>query len=290
MNIDSWDDLRVLLAVYRTGSLLAAGKSLGLSTATAGRRIATLEAALGHPLVTRGRTGTSLEPAAMRLIALAQDLEHGLAAERRDRPSIGATLRVSVPDGAVLAAAEALLAFRREYPETDIELIHENRLSDLAKREADIGLRIARSSSNVLVEKHVATLTFGIYASPEYAARYLPSGRLEPRDAGHHPFIGLDARWRALPHERWMVSLGAKRFPFRSSSIVAIIEAVRQGVGLAALVEHDARNAGFTRIDVATRGPTQPFYLVFHRDLRKVPHVRAALRSFEAYVRGRFAK
>jgi DNA-binding transcriptional LysR family regulator len=289
MNIESWDDLRVLLAVHRTGSLLAAGKSLGLSTATVGRRIATLEAALGHSLVTRGRTGTSLEPAATRLIALARDLENGLAAERRDRPSIAATLRVSVPDGAVLAAAEALLAFRREYPETDIELIHENRMSDLAKREADIGLRITRSSSSVLVEKRVATLTFGIYASPEYVARYLPSSRLEPRDVGRHPFIGLDTRWRALPHERWMVSLGAKRFPFRSSSIVAILEAVRQGVGLAALVEHDARNAGLARIEVATRGPTQPLYLVFHRDLRKAPHVRGALRAFEAYVRSRFS-
>lgn len=289
MNISSWDDLRVLLAVSRTGSLLAAGKALGISTATAGRRITTLEGALGQRLVIRGRTGTTLEPAARRLVALAQDLEHGLAAEHRDRPAAGTTLKVSVPDGAVHAAAQALLAFRREHPETNIELIGENRLSDLAKREADIGLRLTRSASSVLVEKHVASLAFGIYASPEYVARHLPSCRLERREASRHPFVGLDRRWRALPHEAWMIALGATRFPFRSSSIVAILEAVRQGVGLAALVEHDARTAGLTRIEVATRGPTQPLYLVFHRDLRKAPHIRAALRSFEAYIRGRFA-
>src|SRR5262249_51375465 len=147
MDIHSWDDLRVLLAVHRAGSLLAAGKALRLSTATTGRRLDALEAAVGYRLVNRSRAGTSLEPAALRLVRLAEELEHGLAAERRDRRSAGGTVKVSVPDGAVHAAAEALLAFRREYPDTDIELVGENRLSDLSKREADIGLRLTRSAS-----------------------------------------------------------------------------------------------------------------------------------------------
>jgi DNA-binding transcriptional LysR family regulator len=85
-----------------------------------------------------------------------------------------------------------------------------------------------------------------------------------------------------------MRSLGATRFPFRASSIVSILEAVRQGVGLAALVAQDARSAGLKRIEVATRGPTQPVYLVYHRDLRKVPHVHAAFRALEGYVRLQF--
>lgn len=39
-----------------------------------------------------------------------------------------------------------------------------------------------------------------------------------------------------------MTSLGATRFPFRSSSILAIVEAVRQGVGIAAQVEQVGQN------------------------------------------------
>ncbi|HEY6881259.1 MAG TPA: LysR family transcriptional regulator, partial [Polyangiales bacterium] len=42
-----WDDLRVLLALHRHRSLLAAGKALGISTSTAARRIDALQAALG---------------------------------------------------------------------------------------------------------------------------------------------------------------------------------------------------------------------------------------------------
>ena len=60
MDTLSWDDLRILLAVHRAGSLLAAGKMLGLSTSTTGRRIDALEAAAGCRLISRGQSGAQL--------------------------------------------------------------------------------------------------------------------------------------------------------------------------------------------------------------------------------------
>lgn len=285
MDTLAWDDLRILLAVHRSGSLLAAGKSLGLSTSTTGRRLDALEAAAGVQLVSRSQAGTRLAPVALRLVRLAEDLEHGLHAERRDRAGAGGTIKVSVPDGAVHDVAQALLALRQTHPEIDIELWGDNRLADLAKREADIGLRLNRSTSSVLVEKRVALLRFGLYASADYVRRHLPSRVLEQGDAARHAFIGLDEQWQALPHEQWMRALGATRFPFRSTSILAIVEAARQGVGIAALVEHDARTAGLLRIDAPKPGPTQPLYLAYHHDLRKVPHVRAAVAAIEAACR-----
>ncbi len=68
MEIPSWDDLRVLLAVHRQRSFLSAGKTLGLSTSTTSRRIDASEEALGRKLVNRSRAGTVLEPDAPRLI------------------------------------------------------------------------------------------------------------------------------------------------------------------------------------------------------------------------------
>lgn len=281
----SWDDLRVLLAVHRTGSLLAAGKSLGLSTSTAGRRLDALEAAVGVRLVSRSQAGTELEPQAARLIRLAEDLEHGLAAAWRDQHAGAATVKVSVPEGMAQSAAQALIEFRRAHPNVDIELSCDNRMADIAKREADIGLRIGRTTSNVLVEKQVMALRFGIYASAEYVRRHLPSRRLRKGEAERHAFVGLDARWKSLPHEQWMAALGATSFPFRSSSIVAILEAIRQGVGIGALVEQDARNAGLLRIDVELPAPTQPLFLVYHHELRRVPRIRAAVTAIEAFIR-----
>jgi DNA-binding transcriptional LysR family regulator len=290
MDIPSWDDLRVLLAVHRERSFLGAGKVLGLSTSTASRRIDALEGALGRKLVNRSRAGTELEPEALRLIRLAEALEHGLDVERREAQSTAGTVKVSVPEGSVLEAAQALLAFRRKHPDTDIELLGENRLSDIAKREADIGLRITRSTSNVLVEKQIASLRFGIYASPEYVRRHFPdikgpAARLRKEEVARHPFIGLQSRWEGLPHEQWMRALGATRFPFRSSSVVAIVEAVQQGVGLGALVEQVGKNAQLVRIDVHLPGPTQPVYVVYHRELRKVPRIRAVVAALTEYSR-----
>jgi DNA-binding transcriptional LysR family regulator len=285
METPSWDDLRVLLAVHRERSFLAAGKILGLSTSTTSRRIDALEAALGRKLVKRDRSGAELEPEALRLIRLAEELEYGLDVERRETQAMAGTVKVSVPEGSVLETTQALLAFRKLHPDTNIELLGENRLSDIAKREADIGLRITRSTSNVLIEKQLATLHFGIYASPEYARRHIPLGRLRKEDIARHPFIGLQSQWLGLPHEQWMRSLGASRFPFRSSSVVAIVEAVKQGVGLAALVEQVGRNAGLTRIDVPLPGPTQAVYLVYHRELRHVPRIKAVVAAITDYTR-----
>src|SRR5262249_51145505 len=44
-----WDDVRVFLAVARHGSLRAAGRALGLSQPTIGRRLAVFEATFGGP-------------------------------------------------------------------------------------------------------------------------------------------------------------------------------------------------------------------------------------------------
>src|ERR1700721_1963713 len=44
-----WDDVRVFLAVARHGSLRAAGRALGLSQPTIGRRLTTFEATFGGP-------------------------------------------------------------------------------------------------------------------------------------------------------------------------------------------------------------------------------------------------
>jgi DNA-binding transcriptional LysR family regulator len=50
-------------------------------------------------------------------------------------------------------------------------------------------------------------------------------------------------------------------------------------------VEPDARNAGLVRIEAETQGPTQPLFLAYHHELRKAPHIRAALEAIEKYCR-----
>src|SRR3954471_11195026 len=92
----SWDDLRVLLAVHRDKSFFAAGKTLGVAASTVARRVEAVERSLGCVLVHRGNDGTALDPDALRLVALAEELELGLASLSRDArdAEVSGTVRV----------------------------------------------------------------------------------------------------------------------------------------------------------------------------------------------------
>lgn len=282
----SWDDLRILLAVHRSGSLLAAGKALGTSTSTAARRLDALEAAAGRQLVYRSQAGAELNSDALQLVRLAERLEHGLKALVRDQTMFAGTLRVSVPDGMAPAVARALLAFQREHSLVDLELVGESRMSDVAEREADIAVRLSRSSSNVLVEKRLGTLRFGLFGSVDYVRHRLPTQRLRKEDASLVSFLGLDSQWKDLPHEQWLRALGATRFALRSSSMEVIAEAVHKGVGLGAFALSDPRTEGLVAVATDIAAPWQPCYLVYHRDLRAQPHVRAAVNAIASHFAG----
>lgn len=287
MENGSWDDLRVLLAVYRGGSLLKAGRLLGLSTSTAGRRLDALEHAFGTKLVHRTQNGAEFTSAAVRLVRLAEAIEHGLQSQQRDRQAIAGTMRISVPDGLAHRLAQALVPFHREYPAIDVELVGESRMADVAKREADVAVRLVRSTSHFLIEKKIASLQFSLFGSPDYVRDRLNGRALRCEDAIAQNFVGLDLRWAALPQEQWLRQLGATRFVFRSGSIDAVMEVVKQGIGLAALPNDIGYDTGLIRIDTEVASPVQPLYLVCHRDLSHAAHVRAVLTLIEGSLRRR---
>lgn len=289
-SLPAWDDLRVLLALHRNRSFLAAGRALGVSTSTVARRIEALEAALGRALVHRGNAGTSVEPGALELVFLAEQLEHGLEAARRDEgdetSSLSGTVRLSVGEGFVLPLTQLLSELRLKHPELHFELVSESRLSDLSRREADIGIRKSRSSSPVLVEKSVGRLRFALFASQSYVERRLRGGRLRADDFERHDFVGYDGPMRKSTQEEWLAARGAKRFPFRSNSDFALQAATRHGQGICLLAEALGRELeGLVRLDVDVPLPSVPVFLVFHRELRQVPRIRAVASALEAALR-----
>lgn len=56
----NWDDVRIFLAVARSGQILAASKRLGLNHATLSRRLTSLEQALKTQLFIRRTNGCEL--------------------------------------------------------------------------------------------------------------------------------------------------------------------------------------------------------------------------------------
>jgi DNA-binding transcriptional LysR family regulator len=285
-----WNDLRVLLALHRHGSFLRAGQALRISVSTASRRIDALESALGRIVVRRGSTGTSIEPDAIELVALAEQLENGLSAVGRDgkatSPAISGVVRISAGEGFVPALTQVLVEIHRLHQALGFEVVSEARMVDLSRREADIGIRTARSSSPALIEKPVGTLRFGLYASRSYIERRLRGNRLLANEIPRHDFVGFDGSMRQLPQERWLTASGATRFPFRSNSQASQHVAALGGRGICLLPEPLGQAIeGLERVDVDRALPSIPVFLVFHRDLRRVPRIRVVVGTLQSALR-----
>jgi DNA-binding transcriptional LysR family regulator len=144
-----WNDLRHFLAVARTGSTLAAGRSLRVSQTTAARRVTALEAALGLILFERRPTGYVLTPAGEELMETACLMESAAgrfadaaAAQNRE---IGGTVRLTVDEiYAVTILAPILRDLHDTHPAIRIELDTTEEKRDLGAGQADIALRSSK--------------------------------------------------------------------------------------------------------------------------------------------------
>lgn len=287
--LPAWDDLRVLLEVRRHGTFLAAGVALGMSTSTVARRVGALERELGRALVHRTSQGVRLEAEALELAALAEGFARSLATHRRDGGGDAAyagVVRVSVAEGFGVVAAEAAARFRREHPETFVEVISELRFVDLAAREADIGVRGGRSTSPALVDKPVGDAVVGLYASEAYLAKRLRARAMGAGDYAEQDFVVEDETPRGRGPAQWLVQRGAVRFPFRSNSVEARLHAAKAGVGLVLCGVGEApRHPELRRVRLDAPLPTLRFYLTMHRELRKTPRIRGVALALEGVLR-----
>src|SRR6516165_8918517 len=144
-----WDDVRVFLAVVRTGSMRAAGRALGLSQPTIARRLAAFEASFGGTtLFDRLPEGLRLNAAGEQLVAEAESVEDAVLTLERRRaaasPVLSGTVRISTGE-----CAAGFLARCLSGPTTTalpsgitLELVFEpGHTANLARREADVALR-----------------------------------------------------------------------------------------------------------------------------------------------------
>ncbi|MBC8072073.1 MAG: hypothetical protein IAG13_27380, partial [Deltaproteobacteria bacterium] len=203
----------------------------------------------------------------------------------RGDENLAGVVRVTASEGFMRPLVRVLAAVRLRAPALTLELSSESRLEDLARREADIGLRIVSTSSPSLVEKRAGRVRLAVFAARSYVERRLPSAHLGRGQARHHDWVGLDRTIAKLPSERWMRDCGAERFVLRTSSPNALEEAVSAGMGLGVLGEEQGAAQRLVRIDTEDSPPPVDVFVVFHRDARRTPRIAAVLRAIEAELR-----
>src|SRR3954468_489392 len=196
-----WEDVRCFAALARHGTLAATARTLKVTHATVARRLSNLESTLGHPLFARHRAGFRLNAAGAAALGEAAQMElaaGALHAARQDAAQSGIAGEVRITVARVFAdgfLAERLGPLTQRHPGLELEIVATSRNLSLARRGAEIALRLARPAAGALVARRIATLEYGFYASPDYKQRI---------DCGESPvFIAFDDAGATVPEAAW---------------------------------------------------------------------------------------
>ena len=287
-----WDDLRHFLAVYRAGTLAGAAAELAVNPTTVGRRLSGFEASLGTVLFERTTAGYVPTEAALRLLPRAEAMEQEALAVARSVAGQDARLagvvRISATEMlATRFLAPNLQAFRRSYPDIEIDLICTSQALSLAKGEADVLLRLARPREEHLVIRRLCVIELGLYASPRYLEGR-PSVSASPVLDGHEAIFFADRRAFARENDWFRRHLGAGRIALRSDSVSAAYSACVGGVGIALLpcIVAD-RDSNLVRIGPRVGPEPREVWQGVHRDLKNSARIRAVLEFLATVVTDR---
>lgn len=278
-----WDDLEVLLALARAGTLSGAAQRLGVNTSTIGRRLDALEAALDVHLFDRSPTGISATEAAEALIPMAETMEHAVAdalrvLEGRETEPEG-VVRVTAPPGlANWFIAPRLIRLRERHPKLVIELDAAVGYADINRREADIAVRAARPRSGDLIAQRLAEAETIIVAAPELVRRI---GKLERLDAIDWITWGSDLA--TFPDAEWVTQhVDPTKVVLRTSSMDAQLHAARAGLGAMLVARPWLGWIELEELPLARKlakelapMPVGTLWMVGHRALRGIPRIRA---------------
>jgi DNA-binding transcriptional LysR family regulator len=289
-----WEDLKTFLAIARHGNLSAGARALAVSQATMGRRLVALHARIGAKLLQRTPSGFVLTPAGERILASVERME--FEANSVERAVSGEDVRLeglvrltTVETFGARIVIPALSGLQASHPGIAVELITDTRSLSLARREADIAIRLAPFEQHDAVVSRIADMAFGLYAADDYLASH---GDPDADAGAGHRLINFQEDFSGLVEAAWLRRVAANATTaLRANSRDVQLNACVSGLGLAALPRYLADCVAGLRL-VATRiaPPVREVWLGVHKDMRATPRIRAVLETVTSGIRAQSAK
>lgn len=280
--------MRILLAIHRAGSLRGAAAALGVNHATVARALEDAEHGLGTRLFDRARSGLTLTQPGEALIPHAEAMEARMLEMQRaltglDREPRG-RIRVSLPPTLGLTFLGPMLAaFSERHPAIDVDVVLTNAVSDLARGEADVSIRIAWSVEDDVVGRRLVTYVTAVFASPAYL-----DARPDLLETG-----GAGADWLGWGGgDTWVAAspLPQARVRHVLPEVLLQTEAAAAGLGLTLLPAFIAdAHPGLVRVPGLAPRPNRSIWLLLHGDLRRTVRVRAFVDFVAGWVAARRA-
>lgn len=233
--------LRSFVAVIESGSFVRAAEQLEASTAAISRRISALEHALGSQLINRTTRRIALTEAGNRFYAdvlnVFQLLGEAEERVRVGREKITGLLRVAAPlSFGIQRVAPVLPAFMQRYPDLRIQMLLEDRYTDLQAEGIDVAIRIGSLRDSSLVATRICPIARVFCAAPDYLAkRGKPKSPddLKRHSCLHYSLLSVREEWGIVFDESTEMTAIAGSLSANNAEVLK--ESAIQGMGIAML-------------------------------------------------------
>jgi DNA-binding transcriptional LysR family regulator len=269
-----WNDIPLILALARGGSINAAAQELNLDASTVSRRAAAAERRLNARLFVRGRTGVHLTEAGTAFVARAGDLAGQVNAIALATSSAADTVSGTVSISAVDFLFDhwllgRLAGFQARHPALTLELLGANHNVSFTRREADLALRLSRPAEDAaLAMRKLGQLGWAVFCQAD--------GPDIPRAGwGRQAWIVFHDAMEHLPEMRWVArEIGVTRPALRVDSLSSMVRACQAGLGLALLPCMLEGAPGLRRLDERVE-VRRELWLLSHRDTAASGRIRS---------------
>lgn len=285
-----WDDLRIFLAVIRSGNLSQAAKTIHVDHSTISRRISRLELCLGGTLFERRKDGLQKTLLAEQILPQVEAMEGGAVALREILSGCGGRepsgiVRVAMMEGiGSLYIARRLLELSSMYPLLRIELVTSPQLVNVNRREADIFLSFFKPEGRGMESENIGLFALSLYGSEKYFALHSNPESIE--DLVNHKFLSYIEDLIQVDTVRWLDEvIPNPNIVFSSNSMLAQMAAASSGLGLVLLPRFAVANEiKLTPILVDQVRVTRELWLSVHADLRYSTRINAVFNYLKSIV------
>jgi DNA-binding transcriptional LysR family regulator len=283
-----WDKLRVFHAVAEAGSFTHAGDSLNLSQSAVSRQISALEENLQVSLFHRHARGLILTEQGESLNRTVRDvfaklaMTEALLTESKEKPVGRLKVTTTVGFGSHWLAPR-VQHFLSAYPDISMTLLLDDSDLDLAMREADVAIRMHPPKQPDLVQRHLMSIRWQVYASPDYLKAKGTPSRVEELD--DHALILFGDYRPPVADINFLADAGRRagsprRALLEVNSLHAMSVAIKAGVGIGALPNWMLDDQqGLVPILTDLKSPKVEVYFVYPEELRNSKRV-AVFRDF----------
>lgn len=240
--MDRWRAMRIFVRVADSGGFAAAAQALNISPPAVTRAVASLEAAIGAPLLVRTTRSVKLTEAGARYVddcrRILADIEQAEAEAAGSFAHPTGTLTITAPVlfGRIYVLP-IILDFLDAFPGVSVRTLFLDRLTHLVDEGIDIAVRIGHLPDSSLRATRVGQVRAVICGAPAYfGAHGVPR---TPADLTHHRLID---RVGMFGGGEWRFGDGKTAVTVRSrlqcNTNDAAIEAVAAGWGLSRFLSY----------------------------------------------------